>query len=549
LAMTSPKELLFLEMAWLLFENAGYSRASLQSGGKADVGVFVGSMPGTHNHFGRHSQRNPILPPVFTSSLAQRVSGFFDFSGPSLVIDTQSSSSLTAVHLACESLRRGECSMAVAGGVSLLYPELFELFSQAGVIGSRLDSRSFSDGDGLLLAEGAGAVLLKPLSLAEAEGDNVMALVRATAINHAGRARAGMAPNLSAQVQLFKDVLAKAEVDPRSISYVESAANGSAVADQIELAALSRAFGEQSADRQFCALGSVKSNMGHAEAASGISQLSKAVLQLQHRKLVPLFKTERLNPNMRLDTSPFFLQTELRDWHRPVIDVAGQLCEQPRRAMVNSFGAGGAYASAVVEEYAPAVVPQQMHSGPQIVVLSAKTPEQLNTQAQQMLAFLDRTPAVDLADLAYTLQVGREAMGQRVAMVVQSIDGLIAVLNRFLEPSKWSDSDATLFIGRPLVFDPLKEAALRNDADQRPVIEQYIAEHALDKLAASWASGLPIEWQNLHTNATRRRMALPTYPFLRRRLSEEFSRRVDMKSRSHLSGAEKPQGKQRDRAR
>ncbi len=503
-----------LETVWNLIESANYTRESLRAEGAGDVGVFVGTMTGTQHYFGRGSERNPPLPPMSTSGLAHRISGFFDLSGPSLTIDTQSSSSATAVHLACESLRRGECSMAIAGGVCLLYPELFEFFSQMGVVGSRADSRSFADGDGLLLAEGVGAVLLKPLAQAEADGDQVLAVIRASAISHAGRSSGGMAPNPKVQAALFDDVIAKAGIDARTISYVESAAYGSPAGDLIEVAALTRAFGRHTSERHFCALGSVKSNIGHAEAASGISQLTKIVLQLQHRQLAPLLPAERLNPNLRLEDTPFFLQTTLVDWRRPRIVIDGIEQEVPRRAMVNSFGAGGAYASLVVEEHQATEAPASGEDGPQLVLLSARKPDRLQHQAQRLLDYLAGTSSINMADLAYTLQVGREAMSERLAVVAGSIDELRTQLRRVVDaPDAAAAADGmSLFVGRQSNYETAVGRWLDKRAEQT-VVEQYIAQRQLPQLANYWVNGSRIAWPALHAAIVRRRIALPTYPF------------------------------------
>jgi polyketide synthase PksN len=505
-ALMGPRELLFLQTAWTLLESAGYTRESLRTQHASNVGVYVGVTPGTQHYFGHDSPSNPPLPPVSISMLAHRVSAHLDLAGPSIAIDTQSASSMTAVHMACEALRSGDCEMAIAGGVCLLYPELFVLLGHRGALGSRFDSRSFREGDGLILAEGAGAVLLKPLSRAVADGDEVLAVVRASGINHAGRGSLSSAPSLNAQARLIGDVIARAKVDARSISYVESAAYGSPMGDAIEVAALAKAFRAHTSDTQFCAIGSVKSHLGHAEAASGIMQLTKLLMQLRHRTMVPLLGSESVNPGLDLAATPFYLPGGYAAWQRPRLPLEGREQEVPRRALVNSFGAGGAYASVLIEEYiAPAPI-VMTGCGPQLVVLSAKTPRRLRVQARQLLDFIAEGPPLDapaLADLAYTLQVGREALDARLALLVSGQVDLTAGLQQFL--GHRHDRTVDLFTGE-VVFPATMADPAANEVSRD--MSQDLVE-----LARGWVGGRPVRWSVLHPPQGRRRIPIPTDPF------------------------------------
>lgn len=341
-AVLGLKERLFLDTAAKALSSAGYTKERMREQCGSSVGVYAGAIADTQHYFGLGQEKAPLLAQQPISQIAHRVSRCFDLQGPSIAIDTQSSSGVTAIHLARESLLRGECRMAVAGSVSLLYPELFQLFSRMRVLGSHAGSRSFVDGDGMLLSEGVGAVVLKTLDQARKDGDPILAVIRATSVNHAGSGSFGMTPSLAAQKALFVDVLSKAGVHPRMVSYVETAAYGSPLGDSIEMAALTQAFRQFTEEVGFCAVGSAKSNIGHAEAASGMSQLTKVVLQMQYRQLVPVLRTGELNPRLRLEGSPFYLVDGVREW---------QPGTQPLRAMVNSFGAGGAYGSLLLEEY------------------------------------------------------------------------------------------------------------------------------------------------------------------------------------------------------
>jgi acyl transferase domain-containing protein/acyl carrier protein len=515
-AVAGPAELLLLETTWNMFEAAGYTKRRLQTLCQSDVGVYIGAMMGTQNYYGLNSPKNPPVAAPTTSVLSHRISQFFNFCGPSVAIDTQSSSSLTAVHMACEGLRRGDCEMAVAGGISLLYPELYIGLSRQGIIGSSLDSRSFALGDGSLLSEGVGTILLKPLDKALKDGDTIHAVIRSTALGHAGKGTSGLVVNHAVQAKLFETAIARAGINAREISFVESAANGSAVGDPIELSAMSRAFRKFTSDTKFCAVGSVKSNIGHAVAASGISQLTKVILQLQHKKLVPLIGSASLNPNLSLEGSPFYLQRELSDWEsRPEQNSRN---ETPRRALVNSFGAGGAYVSLVLEDYGSATqehVASSNDGASHLVPLSAKTAERLKVSAQQLLQYLEKNPSVSLENLAYTLQTGRDAMTSRLAIIAANTVDLITSLRAYVaDDVDFSKSMAPIYAaGEADQWGSFRQIF---DSDVDILTQKYIKERSFEKLALCWVNGVEVEWEKLYEGAPVATLSLPTYPFTRK---------------------------------
>jgi amino acid adenylation domain-containing protein len=570
--LMDPQERLFLECTWHLLENAGYTRASLRARERSKVGVYVGAMSQQYHAFDADLIRESAIALSSYYSIANRVSYFFDFQGPSLAVDTACSSALVAVHMACDSLLKGECRLAIAGGVNLsIHPKKYLALSLAQIVGSHADSRSFADGDGYLPAEGVGAVLLKPLAQAVRDGDAILALIKSSAVNHSGHTHGYSVPNPSAQAQLIVDNFRKAGIDPRTVSYVESAANGSALGDPIEVKALTMAFREFTADQGFCAIGSVKSNIGHAEAASGMSQLTKVILQLRHGLLVPSIKAEPLNPNLSFEGSPFYLQRQLSAWRRPVLDGVG---ECSRRATISSIGAGGTNAHLIVEEYVnEGVGPQSTqrrsgglatdasgdfceesamrsadpHSGgsrqaagvthtgadagpvaaaaaPQIVVLSARNRERLRAVAEQMLAFVRRHSDCSLADLAYTLQVGREAMTSRLAMVVTSRDDLAQGLEEFLQAVAASAqvkpgalaASVPMFAG-DLEGDGAEIRSLLAGKAGEAVAQVFLAEGNLEKLALHWTQGGDVPWEALHAGKSVSKIPLPSYPFSRER--------------------------------
>lgn len=474
-ALMDPQERLFLQVAWHTLEDAGYTRAKLRDRHAGRVGVFVGCMYNEYPFLaleqagtdGRWTAAGSAI-----AGIANRVSYFLDLNGPSLTVDTMCSSSLTALHLAVRSLRRGECEAALVGGVNLsLHPNKFVALDQMHMSSSDHRCRSFgAGGDGFVPGEGVGAVLLKPLDRALADADRIHAVVLGTAVNHDGKTNGYPVPNPLAQAALVADALRDAEVGPADIGYVEAHGTGTSLGDPIEIDGLSRVFAPAGLPPAGCAIGSVKSAVGHLEAAAGIAGLTKVVLQFRHRTMVPSLHAGTLNPNIDWTRSPFRVQREAAPWP----DTA------PRRAGISSFGAGGANAHAVVEAYdGPAPDPEPA-SGPQILVLSAATADRLREMATRLAAHLRANP-VPLPDLAYTLQTGREALKTRLAVVVASVDEALAALDRAGAGAGSTDGPAELVA-----------------------------------VARRWVSGGSVDWAALHPG-TRRLLDLPGYPFARTR--------------------------------
>jgi acyl transferase domain-containing protein len=380
------------------------------------------------------------------------------------------------------------------------------------LLGSRFDSRSFGDGDGYLPAEAVGAVLLKPLTRAEQDGDEILAVVRGTAVNHAGSSQAYGMPNGRSQMAVIRSALRRAGVAPESIGYIEAAASGSAIGDAVELTALAQVF-----EGVPCALGAVKSNIGHAEAASGITQLAKVLLQLRHGALAPTIHADTPNPHVRLEDTGLRLQRALTEWKRPLIEEDGVRREVPRRALINAFGAGGTYASAVLEEYrdrrAPAVsTVSTVSTEDEVVVVSARTATALRAMVAALVSWLERDGEASLADIAYTLQMCREAMAFRLAAVVRDRASLLSTLRAYLaDPEGCPDS---LHVGDPQTAAQLQQLAPGDFAQS--VVDAAIVRRDLDRLAWMWTRHLPIDWQVLYRGAARR-VDLPTYAFERAR--------------------------------
>ncbi|MCX4966615.1 SDR family NAD(P)-dependent oxidoreductase [Streptomyces sp. NBC_00654] len=507
-----PQERLFLQASWEVIEDAGYTREELARRHRSRVGVFAGVTKSGHARHGeaRLPSGETVVPALSFASLSARTSYVLDLHGPSLTIDTMCSSSLTAIHEACEHLRRGSCEMAIAGGVNLyLHPSDYVELCRSTMLSSQARVRSFgSGGDGFVPGEGVGAVLLKPLGRALADGDRVLAVVRGTGINHGGRSHGYTVPSPTAQAELIGEVLTRAGIPAREVSCVEAHGTGTELGDPIEVKGLSLAFEESTDERQFCAIGSVKSGIGHLEAAAGIAGVTKAVLQLRHRTLVPSLHAEELNPGIRFDGTPFFVQRTLTPWES----------ERPRIAAVSSFGAGGSNAHVILEEYVAADDGDRAapDGGEHIVVLSARTPERLRHSAARLLAFLERKDAeggaVALADLAFTLQTGREAMKERLAVTVASLPELRRVLRGYTENGDGAGTPGVHRGSAGQLPGPVAEISADDDLREL-LIERWARAGKHDKLAALWAGGVELDWRTLHATAPPRRISLPTYPF------------------------------------
>ncbi|RZK98813.1 MAG: polyketide synthase, partial [Rubrivivax sp.] len=377
-----PQERLFLQCVHGALEDAGYTREALCAkhqghGLPGNVGVFAGVMWNEYQLYGAQSQLTEQGQALSgnMSSIANRVSYFCNFHGPSLAVDTMCSSSLTAIHLACQNILRGSCEVAIAGGVNVsVHPNKYIALAQGHFAASDGLCKSFGEGgDGYVPGEGVGAVLLKPLAKAIEDGDQIHGVIKGSAINHGGKTNGYTVPNPVAQAQVIAQALKESGIPARAVSYIEAHGTGTSLGDPIEIAGLSKAFGTQTADTGYCAIGSAKSNIGHCESAAGVAGLSKVLLQMKHQTLVPSLHSQTLNPHIDFAKTPFVVQRERAPWLRPVVlDEAGRQKEWPRIAGLSSFGAGGSNAHLIIEEYvAPArqVIEVSAHK-PAVVVLS-----------------------------------------------------------------------------------------------------------------------------------------------------------------------------------
>jgi acyl transferase domain-containing protein/acyl carrier protein len=423
--ITDPQHRLFLECAWEALENAGYDSETY----KGSIGVYAGSSLSGYllNVYLDPNLRNSIDPHQLAIAgdkdfLTTRVSYKLNLEGSSYTVQTACSTSLVAVHLACQSLLNGDCDMALAGGVSISSSRKTGYFYKEGGISSPDGHcRAFdAKAQGTVGGEGVGIVVLKRLEDALADGDSIHAVIKGSAINNDGSFKVSYtAPRIDSQAKVIKTAQVVAEVEPETITYIEAHGTGTSLGDPIEIAALTQAFGREMSQKGFCAIGSVKTNVGHLDAAAGVAGLIKTVLALKHQQIPPSLHFEEPNPQIDFANSPFYVNTSLSDW---------QANGTPRRAGVSSFGIGGTNAHVVLEE-APAVEVSSPTRPWQLLLLSAKTSTALETATANLANYLQQHPDLNLADVANTLQVGRRAFDHRRILVCQTLDDAVQALS------------------------------------------------------------------------------------------------------------------------
>lgn len=488
-----PQERVFLECVHHAIEDAGYTPETLspqdEDGLPGRVGVFVGAMYLEYQLYGAQAQTRGDIYTTNGSAacISNRVSYTFGFHGPSLTLDTMCSSSLVAIHLAVQSLRSGDADVAVAGGVNLsLHPNKFITLGMNHFASPTGRCHSFgADADGYVPSEGVGALILKPLDAALRDGDHIHAVIKGTAVNSDGRTNGFTAPSSIAQTAVIRKALRQAAVHPRDISYVEAHGTGTRLGDPIEVTALTRAFEDAPTDGS-CFLGSVKSNLGHCESAAGMASVAKVLLQLKHKQLVPSIHCERLSPEIDFTDSSFTVSRRLRDW----TPRNGR-----RLAGVSAFGAGGTNAHVVIAEAPGLPEVQRIDDGEVLIVLSAMTTEALERQLGQLAEWIRReTPdAAVLADVAYTLQIGRRAHEERFAAVAKDAADLLRRLENPTAGQRGSVGESA---------PPAREAE----------VAAAIRSRDLAALARLWVLGAQVSWRELHRDG-RRRVSLPGYPF------------------------------------
>jgi acyl transferase domain-containing protein len=423
-----PQQRVLLEVAWEALESAGYNTETYQG----MIGVFAGTAISTYllnNIFPRPDILNLLGPlPISLGndkdSLATRISYKLNLRGPSIAVQTYCSSSLVSVHLGCQSLLNYECDMVLAGGVAIAVPQISGyLYDEGGLLPPDGESRPFdASAKGSLKGNGAGMVVLKRFADAVEDGDQIYSVIRGSAVNNDGRSRVSYAaPGLEGQSEVIAEALANAEVEAESIGYIEAHGTATELGDVVELAALTKAFELVTAKKHFCAIGSVKPNIGHLDRASGVTGLIKTTLALQHKQLPACLNFTKPNRDINLVNSPFYINTELAPWPQHARD--------PRRAGISSFGIGGTNAHVILEE-ALERKPGSISRAKQLLLLSARTERALQQMSENLALHLQQHPALELADVAYTLQIGRTIFPHRRMLVCADRDEAVASLEQ-----------------------------------------------------------------------------------------------------------------------
>lgn len=507
-----PQERLFLEIAWEALEDAGYYPEILAAdNAPREVGVFVGAVWAMYQIVGLEQKLagNAVNPNSFLWSIANRVSYWMNLCGPSLTIDTACSSSLTALHLACEAIHNGDCSSALVGGVNLdLHQTKFDINWSGGALSIDGVCRSFGGGaNGYVAGEGVGALFLKPLDAALADSDQIYGVIRASVVNHGGRTSGYTVPNPKAHAALISAALQRAGIDARSLGYIEAHGTGTELGDPIEISGLTSAFETFQVGRQTCAIGSVKTNIGHLEAAAGIVGVCKTLLQMKHGQLVPSLHSGQLNEHIDFASTPFYVQQQLQEWRCKEIDGV----RTPLRAGISSFGAGGANAHVVIEHYEMPGVEATSPSVASIFPLSARNEEQLREMAQRLRDYLRREDAPSsLNDIAFTLQNGRKSFDHRVAIVATTRQEIIDRLGQFLAGDKGPD----VVSGHAKSADNITKLLSRKEKEQ--FISLLLQSRDARKMAQLWVDGLLADCRGM-AQQPGRRVSLPTYPFADKR--------------------------------
>ncbi|MFJ2027155.1 amino acid adenylation domain-containing protein [Streptomyces sp. NPDC087897] len=510
-----PQARLLLQHAWQALEDAGYRPEDVPA-----TSVTTATSSNFYQALLPALMANASGPRILANSetytawlfaqggtVPTMISTKLGLRGPSMAVSTNCSSALSAVHVACQGLLARDVDQAIVGAASLFSAGDLGYVHQPGLnFSSDGRSRAFADGaDGMSGGEGVGAVVLKRAGEAIAAGDHIYCLIRGIAVNNDGGDKAGFyAPGVRGQAEVIRKALDKAGTDPSTISYVEAHGTGTRLGDPIEVAALTEAYRDYTARSQYCGIGSVKSNIGHLDAAAGIAGLIKVALALRHGEVPRTLHCDVPSSEIDWDESPFFVA----DRNLPLDG------DEPARAGLSSFGIGGTNAHAVLEQ-APTGARAARRPGPQAVVLSARDGERLGVLVRQLLEFLPgyRDAHGDLASLAYTLQVGRRAMSERVVFVADDVDGLITTLRDYIGHG----ASGMVFEGTARRPEDTLLGLFDHPGELRDLVAGWLERGEWDKIAPLWVNGIDVEWRICHGANPPGRVSLPTYPFAAKR--------------------------------
>lgn len=508
--LMDPRQRILLQMVWHTLEDAGYAPSELRGD---SVGFFVGATGSDYEKLVCDNRQIDEFSLMGHSKtiIANRINYYYDWHGPSEVVDTACSSSLVAVHRAVESIHSGECSMAVAGGINLIFdPTAHISLDKIGMLSPDGISKTFdSSADGYGRGEGCVLMLLKPAKKAVKDRDNIYAVIKGSAINHGGKANSLTAPNINAQVAVITKAYQKSNVNPSQIGYLETHGTGTVLGDPIEIEAFKESLSilhnkniENISDE--VVLGAVKPNIGHLEPAAGIAGLLKLVLTVKNKVLPPSVYPNVLNPNIKIDNTPLKICKKKQMWKQPRLEN-GKILR--RVGGVSSFGFGGVNAHIVVEEYEKQQTDDKDRNNKVLIFLfSARNKVVLDEMVKNYIEFFNAHKMINLVDTSYTLQVGREYFNHRLAIIADTIDELILKLNKYLQ-----GEDEGILYGN-----------INNDKNKIKYLEPQLQLQNYDNfneydLARLWSYGLDIQWKRIWGfNEKLNRISLPLYPFVKK---------------------------------
>ncbi|QUH28423.1 SDR family NAD(P)-dependent oxidoreductase [Vallitalea guaymasensis] len=514
--LIDPINRLFLQCCNSAIEDAGYGGLKIRG---SNTGVFLGYTANLGNLYSRILYEldaelfGESLPVNQVSMAASRIAYVNDLKGPTMVIDTACSSSLVAMHTACQQIRSGECDMALVGGASITMSPLAGGFT-VGFESSEEKTRSFSEGAmGTAVGEGVGAILLKPLSKALEDKDSVYGVIKGSSSNQDGSSFGIAAPNYLAQSEVIQKAWLQSGIEPETISYIEAHGTGTALGDPIEVKGITHAFQAFTDKKQFCALGTIKPNIGHLNEASGISGIIKVLLMMKYRELPPTVFFQEPNQNIDFINSPVYMSALKREWKRE---------DTPRRAGITGLGMSGTNCHIVLEEPPKIEYEEMIEDTPTVFVISAKYQEGLKILAQNLIQWLCSNEEKNLYDVLYTLATGRGHYNYRVGFRVNSINELISSLEAYLNGD---DDNYRIHQGKYAIVSENKK--VRQDFELT-VEEHKVLNHkaeklledvihnrdkkSMEKLLEAYTKGADIDWLQLY-NKEGYHLHLPTYPY------------------------------------
>ncbi|WDV45041.1 beta-ketoacyl synthase N-terminal-like domain-containing protein [Clostridiaceae bacterium M8S5] len=508
-----PTQRMFLEKAWEALEDSG----NVSSNTKNSIGVYLGIDTTYGIDYGRSDKDATEMIGIMTSILSSRLNYHLDLKGPCISIDTACSSSLVAIHLACQALSFGDCSMAIAGGINLIgkmQSKIESMEAPKEVGGGKLrifDKRS----NGTIWGEGLGFVVLKPLSKAIKDRDNIQAIIKGSAINNSGVSTGISAPSAQSQVEVMLKAWEKANINPTNISHIEVNAIGTELGDSLEIKSLNKAFKKFTGERQFCSIGSPRPNIGHCLSVGAMASVQKTVMSLKHKQLTGLINIEKPNPLAQLQDSPVYINDKLKEW-----DVN----EGVRIAGINSFGFSRTNGHLVLQEYTKEIINEEKNSK-FIFTVSAKSKHALLKYIEKYEEYLEENSDVNIEDVCFTSTVGRAHFSQRLAILCDSPKdlrmkiGSIKRLEDLLSPEVLYGNHKIGSVSSAQNNTLSREKKKELDATAQKEINNIDSGKAVEKLldiCKLYVNGADIEWIKLYKDSNCSKISLPTYPFERR---------------------------------